>query len=68
MFTIGLGKDLNTEFLKQVASSSDEFYLAPTTKELTGIYEQIATKICKRRPAVIEIIPRVYPLGSAIPR
>jgi Mg-chelatase subunit ChlD len=68
MFTIGLGKDLNTEFLKRVASSTDEFYLAPTTKELTGIYEQIATKICKRRPAVIEIIPRVYPAGSAIPR
>jgi len=68
MFTIGLGKDLNTDFLKQIASSRDEFYLAPTTKELTGIYEQIATKICKRRPAVIEIIPRVYPLGSAIPR
>lgn len=68
LFTIGLGKDLNTKFLKQVATSPEEFYLAPTTKELTGIYEQIATKICKRRPAVIEIIPRVYPVGSAIPR
>jgi len=61
IFTIGLGKELNIEFLKQVASSSEEFYLAPTAKDLTGIYTQIATKICKKRPASIEIIPRIYP-------
>jgi Mg-chelatase subunit ChlD len=61
IFTIGLGKDLHTDFLKQVASSSDEFFLAPTAKDLSGIYKQIATKLCKRKPAVIEIIPRIYP-------
>jgi len=61
IFTIGLGKDLNIEFLKQVASSSDEFYLAPTTNDLTNIYRQIATKICKKRPASIEVVPRIYP-------
>ncbi len=61
IFTIGLGKDLNIEFLKLVASSSEEFYLAPTAKDLTGIYTQIATKICKKRPASIDIIPRIYP-------
>lgn len=61
IFTIGLGKDLNIEFLKQVASSSDEFYLAPTTNDLTNIYKQIATKICKKRPASIEVVPRIYP-------
>lgn len=61
IFAIGLGKDLNIPFLKSVASSSEEFYLAPTTKDLVSIYKQIATKICKKRPAVIEIIPRFYP-------
>ncbi len=63
IFTIGLGKDLNTEFLKAVASSSDEFYLAPTGKDLTSVYNKIATSICKLKPAVIQIIPRVYPRG-----
>ena len=61
MFTIGLGKDINAEFLRAVASTSDDFYLAPTTKELGSIYEHIATKICQTHPAVILIIPRVFP-------
>jgi len=64
IFTIGLGKDLHIDFLKQVASSSDDFYLAPSTRDLSGIYKQIATKLCKRKPAVIEIIPRIYPKNS----
>jgi len=61
MYTIGLGKDINANFLSVVASSSEEFYLAPTTETLTGIYSQIATKICKKRPAVIEVLTRVLP-------
>lgn len=61
LFTIGLGKDLNVEFLKDVASSSEEAYFAPTAKELNSIYKQIATKICKKRPAIIEILYRLYP-------
>jgi Mg-chelatase subunit ChlD len=61
MYSIGLGKDINANFLARIASSTDEFYLAPTTETLTNIYSQIATKICKRRPAVIEVLPRVIP-------
>lgn len=61
LFTIGLGRDLNQDFLRKAASSSAEFFLAPSAKELTTIYNQIATKMCKRIPASIEIIPRVYP-------
>ncbi len=62
LFTIGLGSDLNISFLREIASSSQEFYLAPTAEELDSIYRSIATKICQKRPAVIEIIPRVYPI------
>jgi hypothetical protein len=61
LFTIGLGKDLNIPFLESVASSSAEFFLAPNAKDLSGIYKQIATKICNRKPATIEIIHRIYP-------
>lgn len=62
IFTIGLGKDVNADFLRGIASSTSEFYSAPSTEELTGIYENIATKLCTKRPAVIEIIPRIYPV------
>lgn len=61
VFTIGLGKDVNQNFLKTVASSTDEFYPAPTANNLSSVYSSIATKICQKKPAVIEIIPRIYP-------
>lgn len=66
MFTIGLGKNINIEFLKSLASSADNFYLAPTAEDLKKIYSQIATKICKKRPAVIRVLPRVFPDSSFI--
>jgi Mg-chelatase subunit ChlD len=61
LFTIGLGKDLNTAFLSTLASAPEDSYLSPTTNDLSGIYSQIATKICKKQPASIEIIPRIFP-------
>ncbi len=66
IFTIGLGKDIHTDFLKSLASSASNFYLAPTAQELKKIYGQIATKICKARPAVINILPRIFPDSSFI--
>jgi len=56
IFTIGLGKDLHQDFLKQVASTPTDFYLAPTAKELTAIYREIGTKMCKRKPTALEIV------------
>ena len=61
LFSIGLGKEVNVNFLKSLASSSDEAYFAPTTKDLASIYKQIATKICKKKPAVIEVLHKIYP-------
>ena len=61
IFTIGLGKDINAEFLKQVASEPQDYYSAPSAKDLSNIYKSIATKICERKAASIEIIPRIYP-------
>lgn len=59
IFTIGLGKDLHQDFLKEVASSPTDFYLAPTAKELTSIYREIGTKMCKRKPTALEIITSI---------
>ena len=66
IFTIGLGKNINIEFLKSLASRADDFYLAPTAQDLKKIYSQIATKICKKKPAVIHVLPRVFPDASFI--
>jgi Mg-chelatase subunit ChlD len=63
VFTIGLGKDINAEFLKAAASSTEDAFFAPTARDLQGIYQEIATRICKRQPASIEIFPRIYPAG-----
>lgn len=65
IFTIGLGKEVNTEFLQNLASSKEDYYFAPTTAELRTIYSTIATKICTKKPASIQIIPRIYPYRIA---
>lgn len=59
IFTIGLGKDLNQEFLRSLATAPSDFYLAPTTANLKGIYHEIGTKMCKRQPTALEIVPNI---------
>lgn len=61
LYMIGLGKNVNSTYLQSIATDGDHYYFAATSKELKGIYDEIATKICKKRPAVIEIISRIYP-------
>lgn len=63
IFTIGLGKDLNQDFLKKVASAPTDFYLAPNASDLAGIYHQIGTAMCKRMPTALEIVPSI-PLSN----
>ena len=64
LYTIGLGKDINMDFLKTLATTTAEAYFAPSTKELNDIYNQIAIKICKKDPAVIDIYMRILPNKS----
>lgn len=66
IFTIGLGKDVNAEFLKNVASDPQSYFGAPSAGDLVKIYSSIATAICERKPASIEILSRIYP-KSIIP-
>ncbi len=60
IYTIGLGTKINSDFLKSSASSVDHFYTAATSDQLKGIYNNIATSICKKGPTTIEIVPRIY--------
>jgi len=49
IFTIGLGSlsEINEPILQQIASSSDNYYHAPSSSELQGIYNTISSKICE---------------------
>ncbi len=55
IYTIGLGKDINESFLKQISSSESNYFFSPSTKELKEIYKKISSSICKEKPVRIEI-------------
>ena len=61
LYVIGLGDEVNAEFLKRIASTPEQYFPASSVEELKNIYKEIAVKICKNQPAVIEIIPRIIP-------
>jgi Mg-chelatase subunit ChlD len=59
LYTVGLGSEVNNEFLMQLASSPEYYFPAVTTESLNSVYQQIADSICKDTPTSIEIIPLV---------
>ena len=59
LYTIGLGSDVNSTLLQSVATKPEQYYQAASGAELTKVYQQIATSICKKNPSIIEIIPRI---------
>ena len=61
IYTIGLGKNVNAELLRAIATTTAEAYFAPSTKELGSIYKQIATKICKKNLTKTDIYIRILP-------
>lgn len=44
-FTIGLGRDVDSELLRDLASHPEWYYSAPDTSDLASIYERIAYEI-----------------------
>ncbi len=58
IFTIGLGNDVNTDFLRQLASSAAQAYTAVSVSEIDTIYKNITAAICEDGAAIIEIIPK----------
>lgn len=59
IFTIGLGDKIDADFLRSISTSKDNFFSAPTTATLQTIYRSIASQICVKKPAQIDIIPRI---------
>lgn len=58
IFTIGLGKEVNTVFLKQLATADKNSYFATDRSALEDIYNSISQGICEEGAAIIEIIPK----------
>ena len=73
LFSIGFGGDVDTALLKRVASTPDDYYFAPSTAELSGIYTEIARRltggIIAKTAVITDVVPSnmTYLVGSADP-
>lgn len=61
LYIIGLGDEVNRAYLESIATTPAHYFTAARAEDLNEIYKQIAVKICKVGPSVIEVIPRVLP-------
>lgn len=58
LYTIGLGEEVNTEFLRNMASSPAHFFTSLSHTDIDSIYRQITESICEEGPATIDILPK----------
>lgn len=58
VYTIGLGDQVNTGFLRDLASEPKKYYQAARSRDLDLIYREISEDICERGPAIIDVIPK----------
>jgi len=61
LYAVGLGTDVNRNFLESLVSEPASYHGAAQSKDLSSIYSSLATEICAKKPAVIEIIPTLPP-------
>jgi len=59
LYTIGLGKGANMDFLRTLASGPEFAFSAPDTNILGVIYRSITDSICEDGAARIDVIPKV---------
>jgi Mg-chelatase subunit ChlD len=59
IYTIGLGKNIHKDFLRQIATAPENFLEAPSTSTLRSVYGKISSSICKELPARIEITYKI---------
>lgn len=64
IYTIGLGNKINESFLKNIASSEENYFFAPSAANLETIYKNISSDMCEEVPARIEITYKIF--GSSI--
>lgn len=58
IYAIGLGENVNMQFVTEVASEPAQSYQAVTAGDVNEIYETITSAICEQGPSVIQIVPK----------
>lgn len=58
VFSIGIGEQVNQDFVRQLASTENNAYFAITPQQIDTIYRTITDEICEDGPARIDIIPK----------
>ncbi len=65
VYVIGLGQEVNMEFIREIASP-DRAYQAVSRAQVDQIYRQITGAICEDGAAIIDIVPKTNTNFSGI--
>lgn len=58
MYVIGLGEQVDRQFIRSIASEESNAYFAPTGADLATIYAEITTSLCEVGPTKIDVIAK----------
>lgn len=58
IFTIGLGEQVNMDFVKKLASTPSQAFQAVSASDVDAIYRSITASLCEDGAAVIDVIPK----------
>ena len=59
LYTIGLGKAVDANFLQSLVPNNSYYFFAPTENDLSGIYNQISSSLCVKKPSVVIVMYRI---------
>jgi hypothetical protein len=58
VYVIGLGQNVDAEFIRSIASTPDNAYLAPSRADLATMYAAITASLCEVGPTKIEVLAK----------
>jgi Mg-chelatase subunit ChlD len=58
IYTIGLGTNVASDFIRNVASTPEQAHFAPNSSDLEQIYATITDSLCERGPTRIDVIAK----------
>lgn len=58
IYAIGLGADVDQQFIKDITTEEANAYFAPTTEDLNSIYAKITSSLCTSGPTKIDVVAK----------
>lgn len=58
IYSIGLGENVDREFILNIASSKSNAFFAPTGADLERIYAEITSSLCESGPTKIDVVAK----------